>query len=62
MGYNLKKAREAAGLTQEELAEKSGVKRGTISNIETGKQTDMMVGNLKRIAEALGCEISDLVD
>lgn len=35
-GERLKAAREAAGLTQEELAKKSGVKQGTISKIERG--------------------------
>lgn len=33
---NLKKRREAAGMTQEALAEKVGVVRQTISNIECG--------------------------
>jgi len=32
----LKRAREAAGLTQPELAAKVGVSQGTIGNIETG--------------------------
>lgn len=33
---DLKKRREAAGMTQEQLAEKVGVVRQTISNIECG--------------------------
>lgn len=33
---DLKKIREAAGMTQEQLAEKVGVIRQTISNIECG--------------------------
>ncbi len=33
----LLKAREHAGLTQDQLAEKSGVKQGTISKIERGE-------------------------
>ena len=32
----IKEAREAAKLTQEELAQKSGVSRGTISALENG--------------------------
>ena len=31
MGYKIKELREAMKMTQEELAEKSGVSRGTIS-------------------------------
>lgn len=61
MGYNLKKIRESRGLTQEELAEKSGVSRVTISRLENGSQKDLMVGNLNKIAAALECSISDLV-
>ena len=34
MGYKIKELREAMKMTQEELAEKSGVSRGTISALE----------------------------
>jgi len=37
-GQRLKKAREYAGLTQEQLAEKSGIDQRTISKIERGDQ------------------------
>lgn len=37
MGDRLRKAREAAGLEQQELAQKIGVARTTISNAEKGK-------------------------
>lgn len=33
----LRQARERAALTQEQLAAKSGVRQGVISNLETGK-------------------------
>ena len=36
MGYKIKEIREAKKMTQEELAEKSGVSRGTISALENG--------------------------
>ena len=36
MGYKIKELREAMKMTQEELAEKSGVSRGTISALENG--------------------------
>ena len=37
MGYKVREARKAANMTQEELAQKSGVSRGTIWALENGK-------------------------
>ena len=45
------KAREAAGLTQRELAERSGVPRSTIARIERGYNTS--IDTLSKIAFAL---------
>lgn len=61
MSYNLKKIREAKGLTQSELAKKSGISRITINRIENGSQKDIMVGNLNKLAVALECKVSDLI-
>lgn len=36
MGYRIRELREAMKMTQEELADKSGVSRGTISALENG--------------------------
>lgn len=49
---DLKKRREAAGVTQEQLAEKVGVVRQTISNIECGLALPS-VPTAKAIAEVL---------
>lgn len=61
MGYNLRKIRESRGMTQGELAEKSGISRITICRIENETQKDLMVGNLNKLAIALDCEVSDLI-
>lgn len=61
MIYNLKTIREEKRMTQEELAEKSGISRVTICRIENGMQNDLKVGNLNKLAHALECSISDLV-
>lgn len=61
MGYNLKQIRKEKGLTQAELAKRTGISRATISRLENGTQKDLMVGNLNRIAEALECKVSDLI-
>lgn len=56
----LRELREKAGLTQEELAEKSGVSRTIISFIETGKERQMTSGTMKRIAEALDLTVPEV--
>ena len=57
MGYKLKEAREAKGITQEELEQKSGISRQTISAIENNKVGDVKIGTLKALAEALGTTV-----
>lgn len=49
---DLRKIREAAGITQEQLAEKVGVIRQTISNIECGLSSPS-IPTAKAIAEVL---------
>lgn len=49
----LKKYRVEAGLTQEQLAEKSGVSRVTIANIERGSQSFIKSSTVIKLAEAL---------
>ena len=58
MGF--KKAREAAGLTQQELATELGVDQSTVCLWETGK-TQPRVKLLPKIAELLGCSINELI-
>lgn len=53
MGYCIKKTREAKNMTQEELAEKSGVSRGTISALENGTMRTTTTKTLVKIAQAL---------
>lgn len=50
-------AREAANLSQEQLAEKSGVSRITISRIETGRISPS-VKTLNRLARAMGKRVA----
>lgn len=51
--------REYRGLTQLALAEKSGVNRVQISNIESGTKTGS-VETLRKLADALGVALDDL--
>ena len=60
MESRLKEVREANKLSQEELAEMSGVSRTTISYLETGKADVAKTDTLSKLAEALGVSIGQL--
>lgn len=60
MENKLKEMRESKDLSQEELAEKSGVSRTTISNIENGKQVILKTKTLIDLADALGTKVSKI--
>ena len=53
MQIRLKEAREAKGMTQETLAEVSGVSRQTISAIENGNAKTVMSSTMLSLAGAL---------
>ena len=57
----LKQLRAERGMTQEELAEKSGVSRVTISMLEAGKQRVTKSTTLVSLADALNVSVSDLL-
>ncbi len=61
-GLKLAELRRKAGLTRKELAEWTGTTQGTIFNLETGKSRRIELDLLDRIAEALGCKPSELLD
>ena len=58
---NLRKLREAAGLSQENLGELSGLSRFAILEYEAGRRSPTFL-IAKRIASALGCSLADLDD
>ena len=60
MGYKIKDFREAKGMTQEELAKKSGVSRGTISALENGTERTTTTKTLINIAKALDTTVDRL--
>lgn len=57
VGERLRWLRERHGLTQQELAEKSGINRVTISKIESG-HVEPRAKTLTRLLEAIGVELS----
>lgn len=57
----LAEVRQAHGMTQEQLAAATGVHRVTIARIETG-DVSPKAETLKRLADALGVLVDDLID
>lgn len=53
IGILLRKAREEAGITQEELAQKMNTKKSAISRIENHSE-DIRISTLKNYLEAIG--------
>jgi len=60
LGQKIKFERKKRNLSQEKLAELSGISVHGISNIETGK-TDIKYTNLLSLAKAFNIEIYELV-
>ncbi len=56
-GTAIRDAREVAGMTQTELAMRIGVAQPALSRIEAGR-TNLTLGMLRRIAEAMGVEVA----
>lgn len=59
LGLNVRKRREARELTQEKLAEKSGLDPTYISDIERGLR-NAGIKNVAKLAKALGFTTSEL--
>lgn len=58
---DIKNKREAAGLSQEELARVSAVSRVSIARYESGKREPTLTIAAK-LAAALNCSVDDLVE
>jgi transcriptional regulator with XRE-family HTH domain len=58
-GFAVKDRREAPGLTQEEFAERAGIHRTYLSDIERGKRNVSLL-NIERLSSALSLKLSEL--
>ena len=56
LGPVLKQLRVSAGLTQEELAERSGISARTVSDVERGLRINVYPDTARRLAAALGLQ------
>ena len=60
LSANVKRLREARGLTQEELGDRCGYHRTYVSNIEHAN-LNVTLANLEALAAGLGCTVEDLL-
>ena len=61
-GAKLKSLREHRFLTREELAEKVGSHRDHVGRLERGEVANPRMRTIKKLAEALGVDPSELVE
>lgn len=60
MGNKIRERRLEKGMSQDKLADLSGVDRVSISLIETGKTVNPSIKTLGKIALALGTTVDDI--
>ena len=61
-GQRVKKLRDERGWTQQELADRAGLTKDTISNHETGKRRDPPLSAVRALATAFGVPVTELLD
>jgi transcriptional regulator with XRE-family HTH domain len=61
LARNLKRLRNAAGLSQETLADRAGLHRTYISSVERA-QRNVSLENIFSLASALGCDPRELIE
>lgn len=61
LGVNLRQARQQLGMSQEQVAELSGVHATEVSRIEAGKR-DPRVSTVERLARAVKLKPGQLLD
>ena len=59
---NLKKLREAKGLSQEKLARLADVANNTLIKMESGENQNPTLVTLKKVAKAFGVSVDDLIN
>lgn len=60
-GKKLKKVRETLGLTQTDLAIRTGLQPANISHFETGER-EPGLNNIVKLCKGLGCKPNVLID
>jgi len=61
LAKNVKRLREAKGLSQEKLARLADVANNTLIKMETGENKNPTLETLKKVAKALEVSVDDLI-
>ena len=61
IGKNIKKYREKLGISQDKLSKLAGITLHTITKIEPGATPDPRIETVKKIADALGVSVDELL-
>jgi transcriptional regulator with XRE-family HTH domain len=61
IGKKLKELREAAGLTQQELAVKAGLSVSNVASIEQRQEGNPRINTVMALASALGVDVAELL-
>jgi len=61
LANNIKKLREAKGLSQEKLARLADVANNTLIKMESGENQNPTLVTLKKVAKAFGVSADDLI-
>jgi len=62
LSKNIKKMREAKGLSQEKLARLADVANNTLIKMESGENQNPTLDTLKKVAKALEVSVDDLIN
>ena len=61
LSNNIKRLREANGLSQEKLARLADVANNTLIKMESGENQNPTLDTLKKVAKALDVSVDDLI-
>ena len=61
LANNIKRLREAKGLSQEKLARLADVANNTLIKMESGENINPTLDTLKKVAKALSVSVDDLI-
>ena len=62
LGRSLRHSRAALGLTQSSLARRAGVSQAYVSQVEAGTRARISASILRRLADAVGVTVTDLLE
>ncbi len=62
LSNNVKRLREAKGLSQEKLARLADVANNTLIKMESGENKNPTLETLKKVAKALDVSVDDLIN